>query len=174
MVLKAKRDGTLAEVGAVVEGEVVGGGAVGDGAVDDEVAVGHGGDSGHFVADEHGGAVGCELGEQAVDVRFEVLVDVAEGLVEHEELGVGDDGATEECALELTSGEATDWAVGKVDHLYLLQGVGDHGGALDFVEAFDSEQTGCDDLAHRYGEVRVDHILLWQVTDGGSTVGECD
>lgn len=35
MVLKAKRDSTLAEVGAVVEGEVVGGWTVGDGAVDD-------------------------------------------------------------------------------------------------------------------------------------------
>lgn len=138
------------------------------------MAVGHGGDSGHFVADEHGGAVGSELGKQAVDVRFKVLVDVAEGLVEHEELGVGDDGATEECALELTSGEATDWAVGKVSHFHLRKGSGYFGLALSFVEVFDGEQAGCDDFAHGDGEVRVDHVFLREVSDGWASVGECD
>ena len=70
----------------------------------DDVAVGHLGDGGYIVAHEQDGGVRGHLADDIVDVAFEVLVEIAQGLVEHEQLRPGYDCASEQSALQLASG----------------------------------------------------------------------
>ena len=65
-------------------------------------AVEHGGD---VVAHEDDGTLTVEGVEHVVHLVLEALVDVGVGLVEYKQLGLGDDGAGEQHALQLSAGE---------------------------------------------------------------------
>ncbi len=65
----------------------------------------------YVVADEDDGAVVVNLCQKFVKAGFEALVDVGAGFVEDYQLGVGDDGASQQGALQLSATQCTDGAV---------------------------------------------------------------
>lgn len=83
-------------------------------------AVEHGSD---VVAHEDDGTLAVEGVEHVVHLVLEALVDVGVGLVEYKQLGLGDDGAGEQHALQLSAGEGADGAAREVGYLHELERV---------------------------------------------------
>lgn len=150
------------------------GGTFADSVVDDEVAISHGVDGGHLVRHQHGGAVGCERCNEAINVSLKVLVDITQRLIEHEQLRLGNDGASEEGSLELPAGEPSDGTGGEVAHLDLLKHLSHTGSALLSAYILDAQESGGYHVLDRDGEVAVDAIFLGQVSHGGTSRREGD
>ena len=60
------------------------------------------------MADEDDGGVARRLADESVDLAFEILVDVGERFVKHEQLGARDECAAKQSALQLSSAELSD------------------------------------------------------------------
>ena len=87
--------------------------------VDDCVTVGHGGDYGKLVAYEYDCSMRGHLLENRIDMLFEMLVEIAEGLVEHEHFRTRYQSSAEQGALQLAAGKIADRSpavVGKLHH----------------------------------------------------------
>ena len=126
----------------------------------------HGAD---VVADEDDGAVAVDFGQQFVEAGFEAAVQIGGGLVEDDHFGVGDDGASQQGALQLSAAQGAD---GLLLHAFQSHAGDDAGGSLALVgavacaEALAAAQAGEDDLLDGDGELAVDAGILGQVTDG--------
>lgn len=123
----------------------------------------HGAD---VVAHEDDGAILVDFCQQLVEAGFETLVDVGAGFVQDHYFGVGDDGASQEGALQLSAAEGADGAL-----LHAFQShAGYHGAGLLAVpggeagsEGFLAAQSRQDNFFHGDGELAVDAAVLRQI-----------
>ena len=67
------------------------------------MSVRHAGNLAHFVAHKQYRGVAGKVGDYAVEVLLEVLVEVAQRLVEHKHVRTADDGAPEQSSLQLAA-----------------------------------------------------------------------
>lgn len=91
-----------------------GSGTLAQSAINYDMAVSHACNLTHLVAHEHYGGVALQIGDYAVEMLLEMLVEITQRLVEHEHIGTADNRTAEECALKLTARQPTDRSPGKV------------------------------------------------------------
>ena len=126
----------------------------------------HGAD---VVAHEDDGTVAVDFGQQLVEACFEAAVQVGGRFVEDDDLGVGDDGPSQQGALQLSAAQGADGLL-----LHSLQphagddlgGLGALVGSEACAEALAAAEAREDDFLDGDGKLTVDGCVLGQVADG--------
>src|SRR5262245_29177460 len=168
--------GDDADRGAVERGERRVAQEVARRSVEDQAAVETGelgdlaGDHPDVVAHQDQGhvALAVQVAQHRVEARLRLRIDAAGGLVEDQELGVGDEGAGDQHALLLPRRQGADAGPGVSGHADLAQDLGDARalGRADAPEQTESRhETGRDDLADGGGQAGVERRFLGDVAE---------
>src|SRR5262245_6437407 len=111
-------------------------------------------------------ALAVQVAQHRVEARLRLRIDAAGGLVEDQELGVGDEGAGDQHALLLPGRQGADAGPGVGGHADLAQDLGDARalGRADAPEQTESRhEAGRDDFADGRGQAGVERRLLRDV-----------
>lgn len=117
--------------------------------------------------------VRSDIGDNAVEVLFKVLVDITQRFVKNEDSRVAHYGAAEERALQLSAGETSDGACCEIFHFYQFEDFPYTFFAFRRCHAFGPEQTRSYHFSDSDGEMAVDAVFLRKIAEIRSLGRRC-